>query len=97
MKRTLLITVTLTTASLAATGVGPAHAAPPEFPHGVGVCMSQIAIDPTLVGADHLGQAVSGLASPGTAGSGVSSALAGLRGDGDGGCGAPPGPGHLGG
>ena len=97
MKRTILLTTVALTAAFAAAENSPtASAAAPEYPHGVGVCMSQIAIQPEFVGADALGRAVSTLASPGDAGSGVPGALSGLRGDGEGGCGQPPGPGHLG-
>jgi hypothetical protein len=74
----------------------PAAAARPEYPHGIGVCMSQVAIEPGLAGVDHLGQLVAGAAGPGSPGSDVPVALSDFRGDGPGGCGAPPGPGHLG-
>ncbi len=36
----------------------PAQGAPPEYPHGVGVCMSQVAINPEFLGAENLGAAV---------------------------------------
>jgi hypothetical protein len=81
-----------------AVSVAPsAGAAPPEDPHGVGVCFSQLAIDPSLVGAARLGDVLSSIAGPGQPGSDVPGALDGARGDGPTGCGAPPGPGHLGG
>jgi hypothetical protein len=70
--------------------VSVAAAAPPEFPHGVGVCLSQVAIEPTLAGADRLGDLASSLRGD------MPVALDDVRGDGPGGCGAPPGPGHLG-
>lgn len=70
---------------------GKAVAAPPEYPHGPGVCMSQVAIEPSFLGVARLGEAVKALAGPGSQGSDVSTAVDGLRGV----CGAPPGPGHL--
>jgi hypothetical protein len=73
----------------------PAGAAAPEFPHGVGVCMSQVAIQPELAEVARLGELVQTAAGPGTEASDVPSLLDDLRGDGPGGCGAPPGPGHL--
>lgn len=74
---------------------GPAAAEPPEYPHGVGVCLSQLATDPSIGGLDHLGQLVVGGARPGSPGSDIPAALDDVRGDGPGGCGAPPGPRHL--
>jgi hypothetical protein len=71
------------------TNLSVAGAAPPEFPHGVGVCVSQVAIEPGLAGADRLGDLVR------TAGGDMPVVLDDLRGDGPGGCGGPPGPGHL--
>lgn len=74
----------------------PADAAPPEFPHGVGVCVSQVAIRPDFLGLERLGDFVQSVAAPGTQGSGVPAFFdLELRGDGPGGCGQPPGPGHL--
>ena len=70
---------------------GVAAAAPPEYPHGPGVCMSLVAIEPSNLGVARLGEAVKALAGPGSKGSDVSVAVDGLRGV----CGAPPGPGHL--
>lgn len=55
-----------------------------EKNNGVGICMSQVAIQPELIGADRLGQQ----ARHGFAGIG---GLEGLRNA----CGGPPGPGHL--
>jgi hypothetical protein len=84
--------------SVGAIGAVPgatASAEPPEHPHGVGVCISQLAVGPDLVGIDHLGELAVGGAGPGSPGSDVPSGLADVRGDGPGGCGAPPGPGHL--
>jgi hypothetical protein len=75
---------------------GTVAAGPPENPHGVGVCVSQVAIEPGLVDAARLGDVVRSVAGPGTAGSDVPVFVDDLRGDGPGGCGAPPGPGHLG-
>lgn len=72
-----------------ATNLSAAGAAPPEFPHGVGVCMSQVAIEPGLAGAERLGDLVR------TVGSDMPVVLQDFRGDGSGGCGAPPGPGHI--
>ena len=74
---------------------GTVAAAPPEYPHGPGVCMSQIASAPEIVGAVRLGDIVRLFAGPGSKGSDMSVAIDSLRGDGEGGCGAPPGPGHL--
>lgn len=73
----------------------PASSAPPEFPHGVGVCMSQIAIAPELAEAERFGDIAQAIAGPGLPGSDLPGALGDLRGDGPGGCGAPPGPRHL--
>lgn len=52
---------------------------------GAGVCVSQVAILPELVGADRLGQFARG--------GSLRAELAELRNA----CGSPPGPGHLGG
>ena len=82
--------------STAAASAGTVAAAPPETPHGIGVCMSQVAIEPGFLDAARLGDAVRSVAGPGTPGSDVSVMLDDFRGDGPGGCGAPPGPGHLG-
>lgn len=70
----------------------PVGAAPPEYPHGVGVCLSQVASDPSLVGVDHLGQAIRDVARHGEPGSDLPALMDELRGDGPTGCGAPPGP-----
>ena len=70
-----------------------ASAAPPENPHGAGVCLSQVAIQPEAVGANRLGDAVSSLAAQGGS---VPALIDSARGDGANGCGAPPGPRHLG-
>jgi len=88
---------TLTTgiAAIGLTLAMPAAAEPPEHPHGVGVCMSQLAVQPFIGGIDHLGQLVVTGARPGSQGSDIPTALDDFRGDGPGGCGAPPGPGHL--
>lgn len=94
--RTLAAAAAASSLPLLALGASPAAAQPSEYPHGVGVCISQLAIDPTLIGVAHLGAAISSLASPGQPGSDVPAALDGARGDGPSGCGAPPGPGHLG-
>ena len=75
---------------------GTVAAAPPEYPHGPGVCMSEVAIEPGLMDAARLGDVFESVAGPGTKGSDVSVFVDDLRGDGEGGCGAPPGPGHLG-
>jgi hypothetical protein len=56
-----------------------------EKNNGVGICMSQIAIQPELVGADRLGQEARNRFSN-------VGGLEGLRNA----CGGPPGPGHLG-
>lgn len=69
---------------------GPVAAAPPENPHGPGVCLSQLAIEPGFIGAVRLGDAFRSIAGPGT-----KVVIDSLRGDGGSGCGAPPGPGHL--
>ena len=69
-----------------------AAAAPPEFPHGAGVCISQVATDPSQVGAEHLGEVVRDAAGPGSPGSGMPDVINGARGDGPNGCGQPPGP-----
>ena len=58
--------------------------------------MSEVAIEPGFLDAVRLGDAVQAVAGPGTPGSDVSVVLDDFRGDGPGGCGAPPGPGHLG-
>ncbi len=56
-----------------------------EKNNGVGVCISQVAIQPELIGADRLGEeARARFANVG--------GLDGLRNE----CGGPPGPGHLG-
>jgi hypothetical protein len=73
-------------------GSPAAIAAPPEFPHGAGVCVSQVAIDPSVVGASRLGEVVSSVAGPGQPGSDVPGLIDSARGDGPSGCGAPPGP-----
>jgi hypothetical protein len=83
------------TATVGLLTTAPAAAAPPEFPHGVGVCVSQVAIQPALAGADRLGDFVRTVARAGAQGSDVPLLLEELRGDGPGGCGAPPGPRHL--
>lgn len=70
----------------------PTAAAPPEYPHGVGVCISQIAVDPSLAGVSRLGEAISAAAGPSQSGSDVPTLLDSARGDGPSGCGAPPGP-----
>ena len=78
-------------AGAALTVTAPAQAAPPEFPHGVGVCMAQVAISPeTTIGAKSLGDFIRT-----GKGAGPKAFVEDLRGDGPGGCGAPPGPGHL--
>lgn len=84
-----LAAVALTPALVASS---PASAAVPEYPHGVGVCISQVAIDPSLVGISQLGDAISAAAGPGQPGSDVPATIDGARGDGPTGCGAPPGP-----
>ncbi len=89
--RTLIAAATAAAAPVIAIA-SPASAAPPQYPHGVGVCISQVATDPSIVGADRLGQVIEGFAGPGQPGSGVPAAHEGVRGDGPGGCGAPPGP-----
>lgn len=81
--------------AISAVSGAPASAEPPEHPHGVGVCISQLAVAPELVGLDHLGELAVGGAGPGSPGSDVPSGLGDVRGDGPGGCGAPPGPRHL--
>ena len=68
---------------------GSASAAPPEYPHGAGVCISQLAIEPELAGATSLGALASSV------GSGMPDAIDSVRGDTEGGCGSPPGPRHL--
>jgi hypothetical protein len=88
---TALISIVVIGTGLAA----PALAAPPEYPHGVGVCVSQVAIMPELVGVDRWGDAVRDVAGTASPGSEMPVLLDDLRGDGPGGCGAPPGPGHL--
>jgi hypothetical protein len=54
--------------------------------NGVGVCFSQLAIDPDTIGADSLGAAIRAMA-----GSDLPASLDGARNA----CGEPPGPGHL--
>lgn len=93
MWRSIAVTTLTVVGSLGAAGA--AQAAPPQYPHGVGVCMSQVAIQPDLAGADRLGQLVSESAGKQANRNGVPTLIADLRGDGPGGCGAPPGPGHL--
>lgn len=73
------------TAVSAATGERAANS------NGVGVCVSQLAIDPSIIGVDRLGEGMSATAGPGTAGSGIPASLDGARNT----CGEPPGPGHL--
>lgn len=79
----------------AAASAGTVAATKPETPHGVGVCMSHVAIEPGFLDAARLGDAVRSVVGPGTPDSDVSVMLDDFRGDGPGGCGAPPGPGHL--
>ncbi len=66
---------------------GPASAEKAATSNGVGVCLSQVAIDPSLVGLNNLGEHMR------TLGGTTPSELDGLRNA----CGEPPGPGHLGG
>jgi hypothetical protein len=96
--RVVVVGFVAAVAAVSAGGVaaGTASAAPPQDPHGVGVCVSQVAIEPGLVDAARLGDVVRSVAGPGTAGSELPVFVDDLRGDGPGGCGAPPGPGHLG-
>ena len=71
----------------------PAQAAPPEYPHGVGVCMSQVGSHPEeTVGAESLGAFMRNLK-----GAERAEFFLSLRGDEEAGtgCGAPPGPGHF--
>jgi len=89
------VAAVLASGAMAAALASPAAAGPPETPHGVGVCMSQVAIAPELMGAERHGDIMSELAGKGTPGSDVKLLLDDFRGDGPGGCGAPPGPGHL--
>jgi len=91
-----LVAATLTSGALVAALASPAFASPPEFPHGVGVCMSQVAIAPELLGAERLGDVMREFAGKGSPGSDVKLLHDDFRGDGPGGCGAPPGPRHLG-
>lgn len=86
----LLVGVVVMGCSFGVASSAPVSAAPPQNPHGVGVCMSQVAIEPGFVEANNLGEFVSSVAGPDLRG-----LLDDLRGDGPGGCGAPPGPGHL--
>ena len=96
MKRRFVPALAFAVTGVALVGLAvPAAAEPPEFPHGVGVCVSQVAIEPGLAGADRLGELVKSVAGPGSPGSDTPLLLADLRGDGPGGCGTPPGPGHL--
>src|SRR5262245_20915094 len=94
--RRSFVAATLASGAMAAAFASPASASPPEFPHGVGVCMSQVAIAPELAGAERLGDVVTEFAGKSSSGSDVKLLLQDFRGDGAGGCGAPPGPGHLG-
>lgn len=89
MRARLLFTAALCT-GLPVLTAGPAFAAPPEYPHGAGVCLSQVATDPSVVGAPSLGAVISAVAtaSPGSMPGLIDSA----RGDGPSGCGQPPGP-----
>ncbi len=64
----------------------PAGAEIATTSNGVGVCFSQLALDPSQVGATHLGEAIKGMAGPD-----LPSQLDGARNA----CGEPPGPGHL--
>ena len=77
-------------------GMSAAGAEKAEKGHGVGICLSQVAIQPDLIEADRLGQVVSAIAGAASSGSDVPAFLEEVRNDGPGGCGEPPGPGHLG-
>lgn len=73
-------------AIVAISALGVTHAERAPGSQGVGVCFSQIAIMPDIVGAGSLGEAIRTKAGPD-----LPSQLAGDRGV----CGEPPGPGHL--
>ena len=85
-----LLSATIVGGALTLLSAPPANAAPPEFPHGAGVCLSQVAINPALLGASSLGQVVSAVANTGPRS--LPASIDSLRGDGPTGCGAPPGP-----
>lgn len=59
--------------------------------NGVGVCFSQLAIDPSIIGVTRFGDGIKTFAAPGSPGSDIPANLAGDRNA----CGEPPGPGHL--
>ena len=75
--------LSIVTLTMAASSAG-ATIAPKS--NGIGVCRSQIAIDPSQVGLSHLGEGMRTLAGPG-----LPALLDGDRNA----CGEPPGPGHL--
>jgi hypothetical protein len=85
----------ITTAAFAVQPAAAAWSAPTgeraARSNGVGVCLSQVAIDPTIIGVTHLGEAIHSIAGPGTPGSDAPASLEDLRNT----CGEPPGPGHL--
>jgi len=100
LRRSLVVTVLVVLGGVALSTPANAVSSPKEVAtnsNGVGVCMSQVAIQPELLGASRLGAVVSSAAEPGTPGSEVPELLDGV--DGDVGlrntCGGPPGPGHL--
>ena len=90
MRRLVLVGAAFVTFS--ATGLGSAMADPVPREvalnsNGVGVCVSQVALQPELFQVEHLGQFVSSI-DPGT-GPEVLEAARSPE------CGYPPGPGHL--
>lgn len=84
-KRKILgaVALAIATLTMAASSAG-ATIAPNS--NGIGVCRSQIAIDPSQVGLSHIGEGIRTLAGPG-----LPALLDGDRNA----CGEPPGPGHL--
>lgn len=80
------------TALLLIGAAAPALAAPEprdvaQKSKGLGVCVSQVAVQPGLIGVERLGQAARELAQDKM----IQEEQAGLRNA----CGGPPGPGHL--